>query len=206
MVRGQKSTPAPEPPLPAPAVTPKRSVCASTSPPELTKPKPRNLKSVANLKLTKVPSPKQQPQQMQTGDFPPKQPRFNIVLQCMLCCHLIMLFLFFCAECAIHSCQGIMLLKQDSAPPAPDFQRLREFYECFSSNNQLFKTAGAGLVRYNQQFLHVGSINIRYAQGLMLTTISFILYSYQNSRRSRNKTERLLKKLNKREFPRTESV
>ncbi|KNZ58949.1 hypothetical protein VP01_1828g7 [Puccinia sorghi] len=167
--RVRKSTPAPEPPLPAPTVTPKRSVRASTAPPELTKPKPRNLKSVANLKLTKVPSPKRHPQQMQKGDFPPD---------------------FATTKNALYIHVKVLwgLLKQDSVPPAPDLQRLREFYERFSSNEQvekaanvasspalidsnevqLFKTARAGSVRYGRQVLHVGSHNIRYAQGLMV--------------------------------------
>ncbi|KNZ50235.1 hypothetical protein VP01_4537g1 [Puccinia sorghi] len=115
-VHGQKSTPAPEPPLPAPTVTPKRSNA--------------------------------------------------------LYIHVKVLW---------------GLLKQDSVP-APDLQTLCEFYERFSSSNQvqqaanvasspalidsnevqLFKTAHAGSVRYGRQIVHVGSNNIRYAQGLMV--------------------------------------
>ncbi|PLW44073.1 hypothetical protein PCASD_04851 [Puccinia coronata f. sp. avenae] len=74
-----------------------------------------------------------------------------------------------------------------SVPPAPELQYLQEFYQRFSTNNQvehaakttsspalissneiqLFKDATSGSVKYGQQVIHVGSNNVRYSQGLM---------------------------------------
>jgi hypothetical protein len=79
------------------------------------------------------------------------------------------------------------LLTQASVPPAPELQYLQEFYQRFSTNNQvkhaakttlspalissneiqLFKDATSGSVKYGRQVIHVGSNNVRYSQGLM---------------------------------------
>ncbi|PLW52509.1 hypothetical protein PCANC_10573 [Puccinia coronata f. sp. avenae] len=79
------------------------------------------------------------------------------------------------------------LLTQASVPPAPELQYLQEFYQRFSTNNQVehaakttsspalissneiqfFKDATSGSVKYGRQVIHVGSNNVRYSQGLM---------------------------------------
>ncbi|PLW56851.1 hypothetical protein PCANC_01292 [Puccinia coronata f. sp. avenae] len=81
----------------------------------------------------------------------------------------------------------IVKVPSPNVPPEPELQYLQEFYQWFSTNNQvkhaektplssalissnklqLFKDAALGSVKYGQQVIHVGSNNVRYSQGLM---------------------------------------
>ncbi|KNZ50349.1 hypothetical protein VP01_4476g2 [Puccinia sorghi] len=77
---------------------------------------------ITNLNLTKVSSPKQHPQQMQTGDFPPD-------------------FATTKNELYIHIKVLWGLLKRELVPPAPNLQRLWGFYKIFSNSNQIAQAA-----------------------------------------------------------------
>ncbi|KAA1079345.1 hypothetical protein PGT21_008685 [Puccinia graminis f. sp. tritici] len=165
----RQSIPAPPPPATSMS-TPKRAVRATSAPPEVGNPKPRKSnKHSKKLEVVKAPSPRRHPQQMVTGDFPPE----FLTTKNALFVHIKILW---------------GLLTQDSVPQAPDLQTLQEFYQRFSNNDQveeaakgslspaligshevqLFKGATSGSVKFGRQVIHLGSNNIRYAQGLMV--------------------------------------
>ncbi|EFP75508.1 uncharacterized protein PGTG_00839 [Puccinia graminis f. sp. tritici CRL 75-36-700-3] len=151
----------------APAnLTPQRPARAASVPLEVGKPKASTSKK---SKAVKQPSPKRHPQQMQTTDVPLE---------------------FASTKNALFVHIKILwgLLKQDSVPQAPELRNLQEFYNRFSNGQeveqaaqastspalintdevQLFKDATTGSIKYGRSVIHLGSNNVRYAQGLMV--------------------------------------
>ncbi|PLW46368.1 hypothetical protein PCASD_05466 [Puccinia coronata f. sp. avenae] len=164
---GQKKKPIPAVPKAPLLSTPNQPSRAVSAPPQAGNLKPHKSHQKAPEVIKS--SPRRHPQQMQTGNVPKE---FNSTKNTLFV-HIKILW---------------GLLTQDAVPRTPELQNLQEFYNRFSNSDevdraakvasspalissnkfQLFQNAVGGKIKYGRQVLHLGSNNVRYAQGLMI--------------------------------------